>query len=354
MLNQFAVLPNPEVSTRKTRHTFFGRPKALYLLDQRYWDDVFGPDERAAVAELSDVVAPMQTREMIAQNKELLAGVEILLSAWWLPLLDQAFLDAAPDLKAVFYGSGSVKNVVTDAFWDRGIVLSSANPVFVIPVVEFTISQIIFCLKHGWQYARELKRNRDYWSRHEAPGCYGATVGLISLGATGRMVAERLRDFDLEVIAYDPFVSPGEAASLGVRLCSLEELFAKSDMVSLHTPLLPETENMIRAEHFALMKKGSSFLNTARGAVVDEAGLFKVFSERPDLFALLDVVHPEPPAEDSPLFDLENVVITPHIAGAMGKECRRGGRMVVEELRRYLRGEPLLGEVSRSQLSMIA
>jgi phosphoglycerate dehydrogenase-like enzyme len=334
--------------------TFSGRPTALYLLDEPYWDHVFGPDERAEVVELADVVAPMQTRKTILQNKGLLSGVEILLSAWWLPLLDEEFLDAAPNLKAIFYGSGSVKSFVTEAFWDRGIVLSSANSVFVIPVAEFTISQIVFCLKHGWQYAINTKRNRKYGPRIDPPGCYGSTVGLVSLGATGRLVAERLSDYDLNVIAYDPFASEVEAESLGVRLCSLEEVFSKSDIVSLHTPWLPETENMIRAEHFASMKKGASFLNTARGAVVDEVGFAKVFAERPDLFAVLDVVHPEPPAEDNPLFDLDNVVITPHIAGVMGKECRRGGRMAVEELRRYLEDKPLKGQITRQMISRIA
>jgi len=330
------------------------KPKALYVLNDEYWDDVFGPEERAAVADLTDVVAPMQTRETILDHRELLSGVEVLLSAWWAPVLDEDFLAAAPDLKAVFYASGSVKNFVTDAFWDRGILLSSANPAFVIPVVEFTLSQIVFCLKHGWQYARELKRHRNYWQRHDTPGCFGSTVGLVSLGATGRMVAERLHDYDLEVIAYDPFVSANEADLLGVKLCSLEEIFACSDIVSVHSPWLPETEKMIRAEHFALMKQGASFLNTARGAVVDEAGLAKVFAERPDLSAVLDVVHPEPPADDNPLFELENVVITPHIAGAMGKECRRGGRMAVDELRRYLEGRPLQGRITREQISRIA
>ncbi len=344
----------PEVSGRKRPRISRDRPKSLYLLDQKYWDEVFGPDERAAVTELADVVAPMQTRETILQNRKLLSGVEILLSAWWAPLLDEEFLDAAPDLKAIFYGSGSVKSFVTEAFWDRGIILSSANPVFVIPVAEFTVSQIVFCLKHGWQYALETKRNRKYGPRIDPPGCYGSTVGLVSLGATGRLVAERLREFDLEVIAYDPFVSEIEAQSLGVRLCTLEEVFAKSDLVSLHTPWLPETENMIRAEHFASMKRGASFLNTARGAVVNEEGLAKVFAERPDLFALLDVVHPEPPEESNPLFDLDNVIITPHIAGVMGKECRRGGKMVVEELRRYLEGSPLQGQITRQQISHIA
>lgn len=354
MPSESAALPIPAVSSKKSRRPLSGRPKALYIFDQLHWDNVFGPEERAGIAELADVMAPMQTSETIRENKDLLAEVEILFCAWGAPLLDEEFLAAAPNLKAVFYGSGSVKVFLTEAFWERGIVLSSANPAFVIPVAEFTISQIVFCLKHGWRYALETKRQRKYGPRIDPPGCYGSTVGLVSIGATGRLVAERLRAYDLEVIAFDPIIGEREAGLLGVRLCSLEEVFAKSDIVSLHTPWLPETEKMIRAEHFALMKPGASFLNTARGAVVDEAGLAEVFAQRPDLLAVLDVVYPEPPKEDSPLFNLDNVVITPHIAGAMGKECRRGGKMVVEELRRYLAGEPLRGRITRDQVPRIA
>ncbi len=105
------------------------------------------------------------------------------------------------------------------------------------------------------------------------------------------------------MIAFDPFFPKEEAAELGVTLCSLEEVFANSDVVSLHAPHLPETEGMIRAEHFAAMKKGASFINTARAAVIDEAGMVEVFQRRPDLFAVLDVMLPEPPVPSNPLFD---------------------------------------------------
>jgi phosphoglycerate dehydrogenase-like enzyme len=207
-----------------------------------------------------------------------------------------------------------VKGFVTDEFWKRGIRLSGANSVFVLPVAEYTISQILFCLKHGWQFALETKRLRTYPPGHQVPGAFGSIVGLISLGAIARRVLELLRPYDLKVIAYDPFVSKAEAESLGVTLCPLEEVFAKSDVVSLHAPWLPETEKMIRAEHLAAMKEGASFINTARGALVDEAGLAEVLAHRKDLFAVLDVTWPEPPLPQNPLFDLPNVIVTPHIA----------------------------------------
>jgi phosphoglycerate dehydrogenase-like enzyme len=330
------------------------RKNGIFILLSQKPENIYGPDEQADLAKLVDIPAPLQTADSVLANPDILRDVEVIFSAWGAPVFNRKFLDAAPKLEAVFYASGTVKNFVTDEFWERGIVLSSANSVFVIPVAEFTVSQILFCLKHGWQHALETKRRRTYAAHRDVPGVHGSTVGLISLGAIARRTRELLRSYELKVIAYDPFASKADAEKLGITLVTLDELFATSDVVSLHAPWLPETEKMIRARHFAAMKPGASFINTARGAVVDEAGLAEVFAQRPDLFAVLDVTWPEPPPPESPLYDLPNVIITPHIAGCMGLECRRGGQFVVQELGRYLRGEPLQGRITREQLAFIA
>jgi phosphoglycerate dehydrogenase-like enzyme len=330
------------------------RPKGIYILSQENYENIYGPEEQAAISRLVDIVSPLVTREQVQENSALLREVDFVFSGWGAPVFNGDFLKAAPKVKAVFYASGTVKGFVTDDFWERGIRLSGANSVFVLPVAEYAISQILFCLKHGWQYALETRRLRTYTERGEVPGAYGTTVGLISLGAIAQRVLELLRPYDLKVIAFDPFFPKEEAEELGITLGTLEEVFAKSDVVSLHAPHLPETEKMIRAEHFAAMKPGASFINTARAVVIDEAGLVEVFKQRPDLFAVLDVMWPEPPATDHPFFDLPNIIVTPHIAGCMSLECRRGGQFVADELNRYLRGEPLRGEITRDRLAFIA
>jgi phosphoglycerate dehydrogenase-like enzyme len=330
------------------------RKKGIYILDSPHWDNIYGPEERAELARLVDITAPMQTRESVLADPSLVRDIDVIFSGWGAPVFNREFLEAAPKLKAVFYASGTVKGFVTVEFWERGIELSGANSVFVIPVVEYTISQILFCLKHGWQFASETRRLRTYAPHRPVPGAFGSTVGLISLGAIARRVRELLRPYDLKVIAYDPFASKADAEKLGITLCSLEEIFAQADVISVHAPQLPETEKMLRAEHFSAMKEGASFINTARGAVVDEAALAEVFAKRPDLVAVLDVTWPEPPPPESPLYDLPNVIITPHIAGCMSLECRRGGRFVAEELGRYLRGEPLQGRITQEKLAFIA
>jgi len=170
----------------------------------------------------------------------------------------------------------------------------------------------------------------------------------------GRRVCELLRPHDVQVIAYDPYCSAEDAAGLGVRLCGLEEVFERADVVSLHTPWLKETEGMITGAHFAKMKQGASFINTSRGAVVREEEMIEVLKRRPDLFAVLDVTYPEPPAEGSGLFSLPNVVVTPHMAGSIGPECRRMGRYIVEELQRYCAGQPLRWALTREQAARMA
>ncbi len=328
--------------------------KALYLLNPDAYQNIYGPEQRAAIASLVDVYAPPQTAEGVRANPSILAPAEVILSGWGMAPLDEAFLAAAPNLKAVFYGAGSIKRIVTDAFWARGIPITSSYAANAVPVAEYTLSQILFCLKKGWQHALAIKREGRYPPRLPVPGAYGSTVGVISLGMIGRLVCRHLQHFDLKVLAYDPYVEADEAAALGAELCELDELFRRADVVSLHTPWLPETEGMITGAHFEAMKEGATFINTARGAIVREAEMIAVLQQRPDLFAVLDVTYPEPPAPGSPLYTLDNVVLTPHIAGSLGKECRCMGQIVVEELQRFIRGEPLRWAITREQAARMA
>jgi phosphoglycerate dehydrogenase-like enzyme len=330
------------------------RPKALFVLNASSYDLIYGPEERAAIAELCEVMAPPQTKESLAAAPSLLREAEVIFSGWGAPHMDAAFLAAAPALRAVFYGAGSVKAMVSEALWQRGIVVTSSWGANGIPVAEFTVAEIVFSLKLGWHYVLAGKREGRLPAKRAVPGLYGSTVGLVSLGMIGRMVAERLRAYEVKVIAYDPFVKAEAAVALGVELVGLDEVFARADVVSLHTPWLKETEKMIQGRHFALMKRDATFINTARGAVVDEAGMIEVLQERTDLMAVLDVTYPEPPKPGSPLYTLPNVVLTPHIAGSLNQECRRMGRYAVEECRRYVRGEKLQWQVTEAMAATLA
>lgn len=284
----------------------------------------------------------------------MLSEVEIIFSGWGAPVMDEAFLAAAPRLRAVFYGAGTVKYFTTPAFWERGITLTSSWGANAVPVSEFALAEILLSLKLSWRFMQDAKTNHRYPGRTPVPGIYGSTVALISLGMIGRLVARLLRNFQVNVIAYDPFATPEAAAELGVRLVSLEEAFATADVVSLHTPWLKETENLITGRLIASMKRNATFINTARGAVVAEEEMLDVLERRPDLTALLDVTYPEPPAPTSRIYTLPNVMLTPHIAGSLDGECQRMGQYAVDECRRYLAGEPLQWQVTRKMAETLA
>ena len=328
--------------------------KGLFLLDQAAYDKLYGEEQRRQIRELVTIADPLQTQHSIQANPDLLQEIELVFSGWGCPHFSAELLAHAPRLEAVFYGAGSIRHVVSEAFWERGIQISTAYQANDIPVSEFALAQILLSLKGYWHYVHSFRQTRQWYEHLSAAGGYGSTVGLISLGMVGRLLANKLKDYNLRVIAYDPYVSAETAAGLGVSLVSLEEVFQHADVVSLHTPWLPETEGMIRGAHFAALKPGATFINTARGAIVREDEMAAVLQTRPDVYALLDVTYPEPPQPDSPLLKLPNVIITPHIAGPNSNECKRNGRYVVDELQRYLRGEPLHFGVTRQQIKIMA
>jgi phosphoglycerate dehydrogenase-like enzyme len=231
-------------------------------------------------------------------------------------------------------------------------MITSAYAANAIPTAEFALAQILLSLKRAWYFNRAIQRAGKYPPRERVAGAYHSQVGLISLGMIGAYVAQLLQAFDVEVWAYTS--SAEKAARLGARQASLDEIFTQCDVVSLHTPWIPETVGMITGAHLASMRANATFINTARGAVVREDEMIAVLQQRPDLFALLDVTYPEPPVEGSPLYTLPNVVLTPHIAGSLDDECRRMGRYAIRELEHYLKGEPQEWEITREAAAKLA
>ena len=329
------------------------KPDGIFILDKNSYDLIYNKNQRQKINNRVKIVSEQITAESIFQNLHLLSNVKYIFSGWGGPELNTEFLSAAPLLEVVFYGAGSIRGIVTDESWERGVRITSAYAANGVPVVEFTLAQIFLCLKKAYQQAAMYKQKK-IWYRLPVPGSYHSTVGIISLGMIGQMLAEQLLKFDVEVIAYDPFLKTEQARKLRVEMVSLEEVFQRSDVVTLHTPWLPETEGMITGRYFQMMKQNASFINTARGAVVNEQEMIRELQDRPDLFAVLDVTHPEPPLEDSLLYSLPNVFLTPHIAGSMDRECQRMGQVMVDELRLYMAGKPMRYEIFSEQAKTLA
>ncbi|WP_326620140.1 hydroxyacid dehydrogenase [Streptomyces decoyicus] len=282
-----------------------------------------------------------------------LAGAEVLLTCWGAPPLTGPVLDAAPRLRAVVHAAGSVKHHLTDACWERGIAVSSAADANALPVAEYTLAAILFANKrvlHSAHRYRGLRTRHDWHHELADAGNYRRTVGVIGASRIGRRVIELLRPFDLRVLLYDPYVTAADAARLGGRPVPLDALCADSDVVTVHAPQLPATRHLLGRRELALLPDGATLINTARGSLVDETALLpELVTGR--LHAVLDVTDPELPPAGSPLYELPNVLLTPHVAGSLGTELHRLADHALNELERYAQGRPFTGPVRPEHLT---
>lgn len=329
--------------------------KAIYLLPDEIFERVYSQQHREELEEIFEFIAPQLNPHTLKNfPKDKLAQTEVIISSWGMPEMNEELLSLFPNLKIIFYGAGSIRGFATNKMWDRKIRVVSAWAANAVPVAEFAFAQIILSLKQFWFASSKYKTDRKKPDLKNVFGVYETNVGLISLGMIGRLVIEKLKTLQLNIFAYDPFVSEEEAKKLGCTLISLEELFKISNVISCHTPWLKTTEKMIGAKLFESMMPGAAFINTARGAVVDEPAMIEVLKKRQDIYAVLDVTWPEPPHQDSPLFELPNVILSPHIAGSMAGECRRMGQYVVDEANRFVKGEKLKYEITKETSTKLA
>jgi phosphoglycerate dehydrogenase-like enzyme len=323
------------------------------------WSEVFTPAVRDRLEPVAELLGVDDGRPRLATSfadvADELAAAEVLLTGWGCPRITADVLDAAPKVRAIVHAAGTIKTFVDPVVFERGIEVSSAAAANAIPVAEFTLAAIVFAGKRAFRQRDWFRTSGTKRPLPGAPilGTLGTTVGVLGASRIGRLVLERLRELDVDVLVSDPYLSPLEASRLGARWCELPELFAASDIVSVHAPLLPETDGLVSAELLAAMPDGGVLINTARGALVDHVALEReCVSGRLD--AVLDVTDPEPLPSGSPLLSAPNVFITPHIAGAMGNETTRLGEAAVAEVERLATGRPLAHGITRDDLGRIA
>ena len=286
--------------------------------------------------------------------KPTLSGADIAVTSWGNGLLTEDFLTAAPSLKLVVHAAGSVKPIVTDEMWERGIRVTASTKPLGMGVAECALGFAISASKNFYNVNEDIHNGGWDERRGECRELYELTVGVIGAGFVGRHFIKLMSNFGVDIVLYDPYVTEERAAELGAKKVELDELLGASDIISIHAPSIPETENMINEETLALMKRDAILINTARGSIVDEQALYEHMKAGNLRYACLDVFNPEPPLADNPLRTLKNVILTPHLAGLANNGKLRIGMHAAEEIERYLNGEALECEVTKEMLAKMA
>ncbi len=314
---------------------------AFFGLDDQI-DYVYACGRRDKVAALTNLYPVVITKDNLDEHLDQLQDLEVIFSTWGMFVPTPEQFNRMPSLKAVFYAAGAT-DYFAMPFLERNITVMSAWQANAVPVAEFAAAQIVLGLKGFFRNSRELK-SKAMWNRNlnAGPGVFEESVALIGAGAIAQKTHDFLKNYDINVI-----VVPSRKEK---RTVSLEEAFSTAFVVSNHLPNRDDNVGVINGEHFRSMREGAVFVNTGRGAQVNETEMIEVLKERPDLTVLLDVTWPEPPEDDSELYTLPNVHLSAHIAGSINNEVIRMADYAIDEFVRWKAGEPMLYRISEDML----
>ncbi len=315
--------------------------------------DTFFPPENVSLAnELGEIVWCDSREKLTAdQVAERIGDCDVYVSLWGSPRLDGQILSAAPRLRLHTHLCGTVVPYVSEDEWEACIRVISGNDYFARSVAEGTVAYMLTALRDIPLFGSQFKDQKK-WKKPTArnEGLWGKTVGIISFGAIGRHLAEYLRPFGVKLLIYDVVKLPDEVLSVyGARQAGLEEIFSQADVITVHTPLFDETEHLVSARLLSMIKPGALFVNTSRGQIVDEQALCRELADG-RFRAFLDVFEKEPLPADSPLYELPNVFIMPHMAGPT-VDLRRmiAHDLLIESAAFIDRGEGLKDEITRAR-----
>ncbi len=262
------------------------------------------------------------------------------------PVTD-AVLDASPNLKVVGVARGGPVNVDLAAASDRGIAVITAPGRNADAVADLTLAFMVM-LARGIMTGVEFVARGGHVGDSAFEGAQffghelgGQILGLVGFGNVGSRVARRALAFGMPVLVYDPYVAPAQVEGPEIEMTDLDDLLARSEFVSLHARVTPETVDFFNAKKFGMMKEGAFFINTARETLVDEQALYEALVSRRLAGAALDVLRPWPADRPSPLLSLPNVIVTPHIGGATHEAALRGVKILAAQIDRYLAGQPM-------------
>ena len=252
--------------------------------------------------------------------------------------MDAEAIAAAKGLKVIARAGVGLDNVDIPAATAAGVMVVNAPTSNIVSAAELAISLLLASARFISPAHAALKAGKWARSKYTGAELFEKTLGVVGFGRIGQLVAHRMQAFGMNIIAYDPYLQPAKAAQLGVELVELEELLKRSDFITIHLPKTKETANLIGVEALKKVKKEVRIINAARGGVLDEAALYDAITEGRVAGAGLDVYVTEP-CTDSPLFQLDQVVATPHLGASTDEAQERAGIAVAVSVRKALAGE---------------
>ena len=256
--------------------------------------------------------------------------------------VNKTLLEHSPKLKFIAVMRSGLENIDIEECKKRGITVSNCPGKVSEPVSEMACAMILDALRGITLMNSNWKPGAGFQAVESSKLSYETTLGIVGFGIIGRKVVKKLSGFDFNVLVYDPFAKQEDADTYGVRLVNLDTLMQQADIISVHARLLPSTENLIGAHEIALMKPNAIIVNTARAGLVDEEALIEALSKHKIKAAALDVFREEPLPDDHILHQLDNVIITPHMAGNAGDVMLLSVRIMMEEILRYFKNENLM------------
>lgn len=246
-------------------------------------------------------------------------------------------IDAAANLKVIGRAGSGLDNVDKAAATKKGIVVMNTPGGNTVTTAEHAIALMMSMARKVPQATASMKAGKWEKKKFEGVELYNKTLGIIGLGQIGSQVAKKARGLEMNVVAFDPFLSEEKAAEMGIEKCSIDEIFKRADFITMHTPLTPETKNLVNAESIKKMKKGVRLINCARGGIINERDLAEAIKSGHVAGAALDVFETEPPAADNPLMNLDGVVCTPHLGASTQEAQDNVALAVAEQIADYLR-----------------
>jgi phosphoglycerate dehydrogenase-like enzyme len=324
------------------------KPTVAFVLPKGVYTEMFRPEDLAHLMQIANVVGPVEVKNLADAPPETW-GATAVITGWGTPVFTSEALSRYADLKLISHSAGSIKGLVNDHVYDRGIRVINATSANAVPVAHFTVAMMVTLLKQVPWLSIAMAKNDQAEIDRRRPHIrelQDMTVGIIGASRIGRLVIEQLLAYPgVSIKLYDPHITRAQASALRVTLAPLDEVCA-CEVVSVHAPSLKETHKMLNAARLRLLPDHAVLINTSRGALIDEVALIAEVRRRP-LYVALDVTDPEPPPLDSPLRKEPNIILTPHIAGAMNQARRHMGRLAIAETIRFLKGEKLQHEVTR-------